>query len=482
VRTNESLKIALVQRAEEEIQKMLEQLQTIKEGDLKELEQTILSSSLSMGKGMLEQVLTHAQSEQHESSRRQGSCGHRQRLVGNRSKQVLTMFGKITIQRQYYQCMLPPHEKYVEVCTHGEAHFDEQWGIACGRTSPGVQKLISFLGASMTLSEATQVFTSLLPLDLSERQTLNLLQPVGEALQCQEDKQMQQTFQQARKKHTQRTDQESRKAEPIRRLYIELDGVLARLRRGSVPMEEQERKREGDVYREVKVGAVFEASRGRERSHLVKEVFLDEPGPITYVARRTTAETFGPLLYQLAHSLGLHRAEQVVVLGDGAAWIRRVVAEHFPQAIHIVDLYHAREHVWKVANAVYTRGTQQASTWAHAVCDLLCEGHIEEVVKRIEGLPTIQPEPGTARSVPEIEAEYFRTNIERMRYPTFRAQGMHIGSGIAEAACKTVVSTRAKRSGMRWTPAGLDAVLALRTAVLNRSYEDFWQSRRHRCA
>ena len=58
-----------------------------------------------------------------------------------------------------------------------------------------------------------------------------------------------------------------------------------------------------------------------------------------------------------------------------------------------------------------------------------------------------------------------------MRYPLFRAQGMHIGSGIAEAACKTIVSTRAKRCGMRWTPEGLDALLPLRTAVLNGAYD-----------
>lgn len=482
MKTNETLKVLLMQQAEAEIQKLIEQLQTMEEGDLKELEQTVLSSSLSIGKGMIEQVLTQAQVEEQEVSRRQGSCGHRQRLVGNRSKQVLTMFGKISIQRQYYQCILPADEKQLDVCTHGEAPFDEQWGLASGRTSPGVQKLISFLGASMTLAEATQVFTSLLPLDLSERQALNLLQPVGQALHCQEDEQVQQLFHQARKQGSQSRDQERRKDEPIRRLYIELDGVLARLRRGRVPMEEQERKREGDVYREVKVGAVFEASRGRERSHLVKDVFLDEPGPITYVARRTTAETFGPLLYQLAHRCGLQRAEQVVVLGDGAAWIRRVVAEQFPDAIQIVDLYHAREHIWKVAHAVYGRGTSQASVWAHPVCDLLSEGRISEVIQQIEALPLLAPEPGASRSVTEIEADYFRTNAERMRYPVFRAQGMHIGSGIAEAACKTVVSTRAKRSGMRWTPAGLDAVLALRTAVLNHSYEDFWQSQRHRCA
>jgi hypothetical protein len=70
---------------------------------------------------------------------------------------------------------------------------------------------------------------------------------------------------------------------------------------------------------------------------------------------------------------------------------------------------------------------------------------------------------------------YFITNAGRMRYSAFRAQGMHVGSGIAEAACKTVVSTRAKGCGMRWTPAGLDAILALRTAVLNQAYDPFWQ-------
>ena len=65
------------------------------------------------------------------------------------------------------------------------------------------------------------------------------------------------------------------------------------------------------------------------------------------------------------------------------------------------------------------------------------------------------------------------SQLQRMRYPAFRAQGMHVGSGIAEAACKTVVSTRAKRTGMRWTPEGLDAVLAVRTAVLNDTYDAF---------
>jgi hypothetical protein len=68
-----------------------------------------------------------------------------------------------------------------------------------------------------------------------------------------------------------------------------------------------------------------------------------------------------------------------------------------------------------------------------------------------------------------------------MRYPLFRTQGMHLGSGIAEAACKTIVSTRAKRSGMRWTPEGIDALLPLRTSVLNGAYDSLWEQEYAAC-
>jgi hypothetical protein len=116
-----------------------------------------------------------------------------------------------------------------------------------------------------------------------------------------------------------------------------------------------------------------------------------------------------------------------------------------------------------------------AEVWAKDACDLLVHGNIEELAESIAALPPIAPEPGESRSVPEKAVDYFTTNAERMRYPTFRAQGMHVGSGIAEAACKTVVATRLKRSGRRWTPAGWDALLPLRTCVLNRTYDAFWE-------
>ncbi len=474
--TKDGLKRALMQEAEAGVLKVLEQLQKLPEGDLKGLEQQVMETIFEIGRGWMQSVLSEAAPEEQVPTERVGSCGHPQRLVGYRPKQLLTLLGKLTFKRAYYQCVVEEEGAQASTqdgCTQGEAPADQLWGVQGRRTTAGVQQAVSYLCASSTLEEAAATLSRLLPIQMSARQALNLLQPLGEALQQQEDEQVRALWDQASQARTTSQPSAADQQARIERLYIELDGVLARLRRGSVPMEEQERKRQGDVYREVKVGAVFEATRGPERSGLAPGVFVDQAGPKHYVARRAKAQDFGKLLSTLAVTHGLEQAHQLVVLGDGAAWIWRLVAEHFPGAVQIVDLWHAREHVWKVAGAVFGPNTPQASAWAEHACSLLVEGKLEDLVEEIVVFPPIPPEPGASRSVPDIERDDFISNAGRMRYPAFRAQGMHVGSGIAEAGCKTVVSTRAKRTGMRWTPEGLDAVLAVRTAVLNDTYDAF---------
>jgi len=483
--TNEVVKAALMQAAEQEMYHLLTSLQDVPVGNLKELEQQVMQVALTIGARWLGEVLS-GQARQEAPARREGSCGHRQRLVGLREKEVLTLVGKVRWQRPYYQCQIKDRAPWAEaetVCTHGETPADVLWGLDERRTSPGVQQTVSYLAAHLTLEEAAETFNRLLPLSMSGRQVLTLLRPVGQRLSAGEDEQVHVLWQQAAQAQSEPeqvlADQQAQAdLPPIQRLYIELDGVLARMRRGSVPLEEHEQQRPGDVYREVKVGAVFEACRGRERSDLAPLVWVDEPvqGSIRYVARRTARGNFGSLLYAVARACGLSRAQQVVVLGDGAPWIWRLVEEHFPGAVQIVDLWHAQEHVWEVAHAVYGRSTAQGRAWAEAGCSLLVHGQLAALVQAIQALPAVPPEPGETRSVPEKAVDYFTTNAARMRYPEFRAQGMHVGSGIAEAACKTVVSTRAKRAGMRWTPEGLDAILPLRTAVLNGTYDTFWEN------
>jgi hypothetical protein len=481
--TNETAKGAQYQAAEQELLKLLQEVDGLEEGDLKGLEQTIYQGIFNIGRKVMEGRMRKGPGSEPVPTTLQGECGHQQTLVSYRSKKLVTLFGEVEWKRAYYQCQVEVDTEPAAApdqapkCSHGRAPADETWGVQGTRTSPGVQQYISYLCAMLTLEEAAETFARLLPLRMSARQALNLMQPVGQALAQREDEAVKALFEEAAKSQTSEEQASQQSSKDIDRLYIELDGILARIRRGSVPMEEQERQRKGDVYREMKVGAVFLAERGRERSELAPEVWVDTPkeDSLRYVARRTAKGGFGQLLYTLAVQSGLSRAKQVVVLGDGAPWIWKLVAEHFPGAVEIVDLYHAQQHVWEVAHAVFGPTSQQAYIWAKEACTLLVQGRIEDLVTAIGKLPTIPPAPEESRSVPDKAVDYFTTNAGRMRYPAFRAQGMHVGSGIAEAACKTVVETRAKRTGMRWTPEGLDALLPLRTAKLNHTYDEFWE-------
>ena len=471
--TNEQRKKAVRAAIQAALDEFFAQVQDVSEGDLEHLEEQVVKTSQQMGRGLLEGMLTSQLREQRPAARRQGRCGHRQRLVGERPKHLLSLVGPVTFVRPYYQCLGVDISE--ASCPHGEAPDDALWGVHERRTTPGVQREISYLCGRLTFEEAAESLCRQVPLLMSARQALTLMRPVGEALARAEDRQVTSVQAQAKQAHSQA--REERQPKEIERLYLELDGVLARMRRGSVSMEQEERQRKGDVYREIKAGAVFRAERGSKRSELVPGVYVDTPAPgsVRYVARRTAKGGFDWLLYQLAEQCGLARAQQVVVVGDGAPWIWNVAAEHFPGAVQILDLYHAKAHVWDVAHAVFGPGTAAATAWATHACSLLEQGHTAALVSAIAALPPIPPEPGQARSVPERAVDYFTTNAERMRYPVFRAQGMHVGSGIAEAACKTIVSTRAKRSGMRWTPEGIDALLPLRTSVLNGAYDSLWE-------
>ena len=73
--------------------------------------------------------------------------------------------------------------------------------------------------------------------------------------------------------------------------------------------------------------------------------------------------------------------------------------------------------------------------------------------------------------------DYFTRNRSRMRYPEFRAQGLCVSTGVVEAGCKVAIGTRCKRTGMHWTVAGVDAIIALRCCKLSGRFEDFWERR-----
>ena len=161
-------------------------------------------------------------------SKMQGACGHQQKLVGYRAKKLLTLFGEVEWKRAYYQCQVeedkePDAEQdKAPKCSHGRAPADERWGVQGKRTTPGVQQAISYLCAMLTLEEAAETFRRLLPLRMSARQALNLMQPVGKALAQREDEVVKALFAEAVQSQTQEEEQVAHQTgKAIDRLYIE---------------------------------------------------------------------------------------------------------------------------------------------------------------------------------------------------------------------------------------------------------------------
>jgi hypothetical protein len=259
--------------------------------------------------------------------------------------------------------------------------------------------------------------------------------------------------------------------EPVPILYVEMDGA-------GVPVVKKETlgrqgNKEGQPAhtREVKLGCVFTQTRWDQEGYAIRD-----PDSTTYVGAIETAEEFGKRLYVEAWKRGWSRAQKKVVLGDGAEWIWNLAQQHFPGAVQIVDLYHARQHLWDLARRLHPNDEQNQKAWIKVHQKrLLDKGKIEKLVLALSTIHTTNPE--VAEKL-RTETEYFHTNTERMRYPRFRKQHLFVGSGVIEAGCKTVIGSRLKRSGMFWTVRGANAILALRCCQFNSRFEDYWEARR----
>ena len=257
--------------------------------------------------------------------------------------------------------------------------------------------------------------------------------------------------------------------EPIPILYVEMDGT-------GIPVVKKETvdrqgKTEGQPAhtREVKLGCVFTQTSWDEEGYPIRD-----PDSTTYTGAIETAEEFGKRIYLEAWKRGWNRAEKKVVIGDGAEWIWNIADQHFPGAIQIVDLYHARQHLWGLARKLYPSDQAEQKRWIMIHQDKLNAGKIEQLVCLLGSIDSSNSE-----LVEEIrkEVNYFEKNAERMRYPKFRSQHLFVGSGVIEAGCKTVIGSRTKQSGMFWTVRGANAILALRCCQFNGRFAEYWEAR-----
>jgi hypothetical protein len=257
-------------------------------------------------------------------------------------------------------------------------------------------------------------------------------------------------------------------------MYLGMDGTGVPLRPSELTGRPGKQPDGSAKTREVKLVAVWTAeSRDKDGTPVRDAGSVSYSAAIESAATRDTDETLSPFAQRVdreARRRGFEQAQRRVVLGDGAPWIWNLAEEQFPAAVEIVDLFHAKGHLWEVAKAIYGAGSELGEQWAKQRRDELDDGRIEAVLAALQAHAASNDEARKCLG-------YVTTNRHRMRYPEFRAQGLCTSTGIVEAGCKTAVGTRLKRAGMHWTVAGADAIIALRCCVLSGRFEDFWERR-----
>ena len=420
--------------------------------DLEAIESALRSSLHEAGAKALNELLQF-DAPAPEQRKLPCPCGHAAQYQQLRSRPVLTVVGWTRMERPWYLCA---H------CHEGQFPADEALDVKGTDFSPGVRRMQAMVGQEAPFDHGRGQMKVLAGLEVTAKSVERTAEAIGADIAAGEQREIRKAIQ---------LDLPVIVGEPIPILYIQMDGT-------GVPVVKKETEgRKGRNTgqpahtREVKLGCVFTQTKWDSEGYPLRD-----PDSTTYTGAIETAEEFGKRIYLEAWNRGWSRAEKKVVIGDGAEWIWNLADQHFPGAIQIVDLYHARQHLWDVARKLYPNDEVNQKVWMKIHRKrLLDKGKIEKLVLSLRLIDSTNPD--VIEKI-RLAADYFEKNAARMRYPKFRRQHLFVGSGVIEAGCKTVIGSRLKQSGMFWTVRGANSIIALRCCHLNDRFEDYWDSRR----
>jgi len=180
----------------------------------------------------------------------------------------------------------------------------------------------------------------------------------------------------------------------------------------------------------------------------------------------------GMLVDELASVLDQRPDLRLAKVADGAKDNWTFLNQELPAGVEVVDFYHAAEHLERALQAAYGETHPKTQSQFEKLRHVLLKQRrgVEKVIRALVHLRDRHPR----RQRIAGELKYFRSNRHRMRYAELRARGFPIGSGVVEAACKTLVTQRMKRSGMRWREDGGQAILTLRSLVQSNRFDRGW--------
>jgi len=402
--------------------------------------------ALRLAARALEQRL-NADTSDHAGPELPCSCGEPAQYHGRHEKTVESVLGPLHLERAYYHCAK---------CQSGFCPRDRDLRLELFSLTPGVLRMTGSTAALVSFEESSALLHELAGVEVSTSQVQRAAEALGSEIAADE-----------------RAGVE-KMGEVAATMYLGMDGTSVPMRPSEVAGRVGKQPDGSAKTREAKVVTVWSAESRDQEGKPVRD-----PGSITYSASIESAAALdtSPKRSDLAERVlreatrrGFTEALRCAVLGDGSPWIWNAATELFPQAIPILDRYHAKETLHRTAHAIFGATSQEAKPWTTARCTELDDGKLSAIVH------ALRPHINSSHEATKCAMYVFR-NRRRMRYPKSHAQGLCTSTGVLEAGCKVVIGTRLKRTGMHRTISGANAIIALRCCKLSGRFEDFWERR-----
>ena len=400
-----------------------------------ELEHSIREDLVVLGNEVLGEVLSNYDEEVHGSSEK-CTCGGRAKRQLRRAARMMSVFGWIKYERGYYHC---------SYCGKRGYRLDVGQGLRAGQASSEMARLMSMAGVTTSFAEASQQIKDYLLVEVSPN-TIRKESYAAGRRQAEREAQEQERSEEL--ESLQQRERRLAAEERLERVYGSIDGAQAPTLTG---------------WREVKSLALYQSQYRYGHSDQLQATEIE------YRSEITPAEEFGRLLWASALNYQADRAQELVFVCDGAAWIWKLVEKYFPDAVQIVDWYHACSYLTEIANAAYA-DEDSAQDWLEKMKTLLWKGRIDTV---LAACWEHQEHPQT-REFATKAISYYTNNRERLDYPSYREKNYFCGSGTVESACKQIVTARLKKSGARWLPGNATLIAKARAAYLSGTQH--WQS------
>ena len=387
------------------------------------------------------------------------ACGGKLAYQRQRKATIWSVFGKVTYSRAYYAgCS----------CGKGSAPVDRRYGIEPGKVTAGLARLVALSGIDKAFEDGRKWLKEYLLFEVSENTVRAETQKMGE-LQRQADAELVKEMQ--NEASLQKREQSRPPTPDI--LYGSIDAAKVRIE----PRDEQEKAVENrETWRDLKAGCWYEGEivPNRQRSARQKDKAQREGTELRaknkqYFCDIAGAEEFGKLLWATGCAVGADYARLLVFICDGAVWIWNLIAHYFPNAIQIVDWYHAEDRLKRIAEEAFSNPDER-QVWLESVTEDLWQGSVELVIEACQPL-------AKKSNLAKQALSYYSNNIERMRYAQFRAQGFLIGSGVIESGCKQIVTQRLKLPGAQWHLDGAILIAKARSAWLSGNWQKLVSAR-----